>query len=961
MSIFLPAYRATIYKPRSQQAGTAETDILVPRSGALHTDECTVWTLPTAGTWKGYLRPVAGRRTSLNMTERTNDVGSIELEILDKRTGTDNAERWFAQFLVDSTGQFQLGSCLVEVDESLDDGCSWTRYFTGRIQTVRKSRQLTWLINVRDMSDDLKREIFTGGPPHTSVTYAGLAPLIPHHNTSPFHAWPAGTGAPGTKAVAVGADLIRVAANNRNGFDRWNIITKKLQESSDVVTSRNLGPAKFTQFEFKKKNMKMWVRNTATLDEGVFDLKKIYSYHDKLHAIGFTYVLEEQTATAFNYATWASIGSTGDDIEYKIYSTDALGGQSAVLIDDVHPVQLLQDIVDGYFGILSPTTGDPVTSLSRGSSFSTLIADTTFPNITALVTSSSPLNKWVTENISIPCGLALIQNADGSVDVVDVRPSGTAIGTLPTFVDADVIANEDGADVEFEVGDVVNCVDMKFYADIRLDDFFASRNQDSFPDVPPGLFEEVPQVLRYIPDDYISVEDHGLRKKNFDFKTMRFTPGDYIIPTLTLQYDYILNHLRYFAGAYTSTFARGSRELTLKTRRTSVPVATTLGSLRIIQVSTVYNPGAQLYSGQIVGRVLEKTEDNETYTFRFSIESITATGVPATQTANPPTISTPTLSSTIVVSGEMVNSIVTLNAQSEYAETWMAITDIATTAAPASTSSLWTFGVRHTVSGTEIFGPVPHNSRVWVRARTPNIAQGGSTQLQTSGWVYPSGTGYVDTSTLTALSSLVVSNITGGSADITWAGGVDYENVQVLLAAGTVATFSASHVIASFPHPPRNYSLSALAISTVYTVGVARLDGAGGTSAPVVATFTTLGATLALTRPAGVAFDPWTAIRGRVFFSDAVHSVQLERYPDTTYVGAGGLADPGVAPNTAVAAVITVVPQGNAGYFYDPTTEQYEIWWYRAKTLASSSGETDSGYTQWLMTRAYPPGGTPTP
>src|SRR5205809_7667335 len=113
--MFLPAYRLTLYAPRSTDP--AEATVLTPPGGAAHSDPFQVTTLPSLVGWKPYLDLPAGRTGRINVLDRSVDVGTMSFDLLDKSlVPGSNLTRWVSAFLGDASGDPQLGGlkCFAE-------------------------------------------------------------------------------------------------------------------------------------------------------------------------------------------------------------------------------------------------------------------------------------------------------------------------------------------------------------------------------------------------------------------------------------------------------------------------------------------------------------------------------------------------------------------------------------------------------------------------------------------------------------------------------------------------------------------------------------------------------------------------------------------------------------------------------------------------------------------------------
>lgn len=181
MTLYQPAYRLTLYGPRSLDA--TEATVLTPAAGGDHSDNFKVTTLPALSGFKPYMHEAPkGRATRMDPLTRTADVGTFEVTLLDKANATtSNLSRWVTTFLGNTAGANQLNGLKGYIEESLDNGANWSAWQTGRIVSTslddRKPGTL-FVLRFRDMGADLNTNVFVGRP-HASATGPGPMQIIP--------------------------------------------------------------------------------------------------------------------------------------------------------------------------------------------------------------------------------------------------------------------------------------------------------------------------------------------------------------------------------------------------------------------------------------------------------------------------------------------------------------------------------------------------------------------------------------------------------------------------------------------------------------------------------------------------------------------------------------------------------------------------------------------------------------
>src|SRR5689334_6878717 len=124
---YLPAYRLTVKAPRSVDATEATT--LTPIGGAPHSDNFIVSSIQNLAGSKPYLDLPRGKQGAIDVPTKKATIGALTLRILDNRVSTGNAQRWFTAFIGDANGKLRLKGCKAILEESLDNGSSWSTIF----------------------------------------------------------------------------------------------------------------------------------------------------------------------------------------------------------------------------------------------------------------------------------------------------------------------------------------------------------------------------------------------------------------------------------------------------------------------------------------------------------------------------------------------------------------------------------------------------------------------------------------------------------------------------------------------------------------------------------------------------------------------------------------------------------------------------------------------------------------
>lgn len=342
MTTFQPIYRATVY------ADEAMSTPLTPASGAPHSDSFQVATATGVTGYQPYLGIPQGPRGEIDPMERTVSTGQLTLRLLDQRTteGGSNLSRWVTAFVGDADGDPQLGGRLVVVEESTDGGSSWSDFFTGRIHRTSLDGRLEIHLAVRDRSEDLDRTIFVGRP-HASAS--GFMPSL----------WPVGL----TQSYGALPTVDLMSVTFRAGSDQFTQNLEVVPGQNRNVMTQDLVDRLDEGFKDDRQIHPSLRIRTATGDEYRLQLLKLASgdrvYIDevagqegpeRIERIGIT----ELPADDPNHAPLPADGAT---LSVEIIAQREPGEGSPILVDDVHPAQILKEVAQGHYGYLGGERG----------------------------------------------------------------------------------------------------------------------------------------------------------------------------------------------------------------------------------------------------------------------------------------------------------------------------------------------------------------------------------------------------------------------------------------------------------------------------------------------------------------------------------------------------------------------------------------------------------------------------
>lgn len=947
MSSYDPAYRMTVYAPRSEDS--SEATIIAPIGGASHSDSFKVTTLAALSGWQPYMDLPDGRMGRLDLKTRRLDQGQLRVRVMDARIGTANDERWVSAFLGDSAGRPRLLGCKVKIEESTDGGTTWANYFTGRINNVSVEDTLWLAFQIRDASSELNYEVFATRP-SGSVTYAIEPLVLPVGVPTAYGTLPAATRMAGTWGTSGVLRTITLATGT-TGFSRVdNIITQALIPGNLPLGGKDNVPVqpglrvRFTAGSTTNKEAEL----VAVKAEGgsstapTFKVRKLY-------------VKVVSSTSDPYYVALPNSGDTADAATLSFEVRQPLGVTTdqttpRIILTDVHPVTVWRDMLNGYFSRLSTAGAVTRTFAYDSSAFSTLIADTSFPLCRFVISEPAKLQDWVEKNILQPFGLGIYLDASGQVVPLDLRPPQSTPSSS-TIADADLVAD---TDLEWEIGreDAVTVVRVKTQTDYPLN-VASLYLGDPIPNFNVALFQSAETEWVYpnfgnsdLGERTLTIEAAGLR----DFAGETITAGS----ATQTRTEWVRSQADAVQLFFQAPYGAGPMYVTLPCRRTA-NTDVQVGGWVVSTATKLPDPGSNVRGGNRLLRVVERSERGLTRSLRC------VDAGPGT-IATAPTVGTPAQETSNTKHGITVT--VTLNASSEAATLWINATDTSTGSRPSATDAGWRLvtPVSQTTplisaTGSVTVRNLPSNRRIWVRVRTET----GSTKKLPSAYAFPSGTGYVATAAYTAPSSGAAGTITTKSAAITWtAGDSTLRTLLRIVGDTTEAGANAATPVDLVILPPgtTRYDLVGLDSGGAWWhVDLAHLDDFGGqTSTDDIAAFQATGTAATAPDPAGIVVtrDYTTSpapppTSGGVFAAGRT-GVDLLLVPAPTGLGLNlelsRAPDSSGSPGTY--AVLATIPGSDIsarGYWYrdelplDGTTP----YWYKMRH--TGDGVSASGYT----------------
>jgi len=821
-----PRFRARVMSPRS--VSSTESTVLT----AVNSNKFLVATAEGVsdgnGTYMAYLTPPTGQRGYTDFLSCKRSIGSWVWRLMDKRTtvGGSNLNRWLTAFFGDATGRAQLLGLKWIAEVDWGDGNGWVAHSTGRIQYVASddSQALWWKFTIREMMDDLHFDIFVGRP---NPSNSSSSPTIIYPVGNWQNAWGpfSSSGAPYSlpfivqtaTAVQLTMQLYFYTQPQRLNYASWDIVTQALVDDAANAAMPGALP--------NARVVATWVSGAGALNGN--------TYHYQLAGVTpgpslglTTLTLQPLPATDPNYGALPAAGAV---CQCYVLHSGPPTAKAPLMITNVHPAQLIKDILNGYFGYQTVAGAPPQTYAYNATAINNLIADTSFPTLRFLITQTWDAKDFIEQQILPVSGLGYYEDGTGAFVLYDAR-TPTSLAGLPTLATstgdyaADSLSWQHGrttAITQFTVTAYLDTADLIHKAGQGVS------TVGGVQDIEPTLIVESP--ISYV-FPYFGRLDMGQKSYTLDAQGLHYAPYDNDTVGNVLRSVWLQGYINNLVSGYARPFGCGSMELAGSLRRTATVTALTEGALVLMTVNPLPDPNLLVRAGTRLMRVTTLSP-NADGSLQASFLDLGMNVV-----ATVPTIGTPTQDATDT--SHLADVAVTLNAASDPVDLWFNVTLSSVGTIPAANDPNWVFYRTYTASGTAVV-PGAAGKRIWVRARSSPV--NAAIKLP-SAWAFPSGTGYVDLAALAAPSGLSVTP-SSQYAVVTWTPGntayyteISLDNFATRLALASPGTTTVS--------------LPGLTASTGYTVYLRTTDLQGGVSSVVSQAFTTLAVGVMPTCPA---------------------------------------------------------------------------------------------------------------
>jgi hypothetical protein len=531
-----------------------------------------------------------------------------------------------------------------------------------------------------------------------------------------------------------------------------------------------------------------------------------------------------------------------------------------LLVNDVHPAQMLKDVLLGYYGrYFKPTfdqnsqptmflpagknLGDPYYAFQVQNAdtvgdgrhgFDALIANSSFPTFRCIVDKNMPIRDFVEKYICQPYGIGYYFDGSGNFVPVDCRQPTSIPGGTPTITDADLV-DDKPANWTYDPTQATTSGAYQVYAEAIFQPIQAQIVPGHpFPEISTAMFTQAAgQVL----DFGLGNAALGQKPYNVDYKGFRAMPGENALWIGYAGFPFIVSRYWLIAqqalGQAIATVARpfgnGAQIVVLNCVRNANTASIFPGSFVVVNVAANVDTVTNTRGPSRLVFVTERAENGAQVKFTGIDWGVNVVSTP------PTSLGTPAL-----LAGDGAHSctcLVTANAAGDPTEAHVNVTTTATGSRPADSDPGWVFVNRAPGTWTYTVRGLPAGARVWWRARTAPYRLGNSFGNQVlvnalklpSAWVYPSTTGGTDSVDLTSLSaptSLTSPFVGANAIDVTWANPDATKMLEVWLSFP--ATTGVPTFLARLPPGSTTYLVTGLSPSTTYRVRVRTVDTVGG-------------------------------------------------------------------------------------------------------------------------------------
>jgi hypothetical protein len=862
--------------------GIDDTAILTPRAGAAHSDE---FIATTATDWYGaqYLYHPRGRRGQLDILSGVTDTGGLSIDLLDAKSGSSgsNAIRWVTAFIGDSENISQLCGLKVLIKERVtdSDGSTISDFFTGRIDSVALSGKGKITLKLQDMASDLNYKIFTGvflgednryaakaAPEMNSgeAAYASyghrpsLAPLglidrdeylggTENYGDFVTTPWLKGTWTVSGNNRYIEVDRAHTAAELRMVTDAWPGVSGNPRTFGRGVAQRN-------------HKLRVRVRRDTDSSFGDFHWGQISS--EEVDPAGWESIVSEFFAGGGNsmgelqrvpldvlhtddgdYKAFGDF-SNGDTVYMYVYSIADPTKASPIYIDDVHPVQLLQDILDGFWGTINIDGTARRTFPYDSTSFTALLTDGTIKNGRWIIKKPEDINKWIEENICKPYQIGYRLNGSGEMVIFSTaRPTTATLAGVAT-IDSDDVRADTNSGWNQTRKEAVTLLTYEASTEVGPTSRDDTGGDLSLEALVNAMIESIngnTDFLTPVAEEknsitYLLAENDNLKTKGLKKHTVKLTGLHSGFNKFTLFGISFSEAARSFADRHKETikalFSHGPIYYSPTCHRTDATNDCQPGDWRLLSIPDQIDPANAQRGGVRAALCLERAERGLLIDFTFLDGGPnSASTAPVVNALAQGTDTNHWVDVPIDYSGFGAGNI---RCVIEYAPTATSVGTIPTD------DTDWFYAASHTATAadgveTVTLKNLPSNTRIWIRVRT----EPADLSALPSAWINPTGNDYIDTDAYTAPSAISVDVATYGGGIVGMTVTLGDTSLETVISLKEGACGGSYETIRVLPAGVDFFILGGFDVSTGYCARAVHRDAFGGETAEQTQAFTT--------------------------------------------------------------------------------------------------------------------------
>lgn len=840
------AYRMRVYA--GIYGDDTDTTVLTPATSAPHSGSFQVATLQGLAGYQPYMNPPKGKRGSIQVPEQKLEVGNYTVELLDKRTGTDNINRWVTAFFGDDAGKFSLIGKKAYIEESVDNGSTWSPFFVGQIASVDLNSPTKVTMNIKDNVEFLKEPMFRSHPRTNYTIYKSLVPagimqdVVNDENEIVLEQ---------TEGLEVSRIDLETyfggLLETKSAF--LDISTKSRQDKRNIWTydvsfyTGNTGDTFFGFFGNFPVRARVEVNGTP-YHFGVYRVftpfdSKATNNQTRVHRLELWPLAPWEDALATDADTLPTGNVTG--VRVWLYKYEPTSESNNFWLNAEWD-EILADMLDGKFHDPVQVTGGLVT-VARKTAYdaANLLAvrnARVIPRPIFRVGKSVSAVEWLEKSMLSPysVGYAMEPVEIAGVPLCKLRVYSTA---QPTSLSGLVTINGDDVQAKFPEWNIeqpVNVVVGTYYEEyetrVTNDSSEGAREQ-------PEPFLEVKhstadvntingQVVVNTDVKKIAVDMNGVRA----FIPLNSQQNNYfgVEPNV-----YTKSRAARLTTDIFNRFRGGISTVVMRTLRNSKTNGVSVGDFVLVEVEVLPNQATHTRAGTRLMQVVNK------YAVGMLWEmELLDSGVNTAMLA--PTVGTPTSPNRAEVEVDITTAQRAM-IQVEYAATEVGATQ------PNSDSQLWTYAQQSIIDATTesiVISGLPEGRKIWIRARAVSPVD---EQLRlNSQWVVG---GSVTLANIATPSGVSVDRITLRSARVSWTNTDTTLPIEVWLASPAATPDTR---ITTLPAGSTTYILRGLDrnTSTSHRVGIRYLDQYQGNGAFATADFTASGDPPVLDAPAAI-------------------------------------------------------------------------------------------------------------